>query len=74
MSTEHVITWKAEEGTLTVSELWQFLKEFDKAVDRKDPDAPPLLDWYGLKVKARVSFSGGIKSITVTIPGDGTGQ
>lgn len=66
MSTEHVITKRASDGTLTIAELRQFLDEFDKAAV---PSAAPELN--GTKVKARVSFGGGIKSISVTIPGEG---
>jgi hypothetical protein len=65
MSTEHVITKRASDGGLTIAELRQFLDEFDKTT--ATPEYP--VNGYGLKVKARVSFSGGIKSISVTIPG-----
>lgn len=68
MATEHVITRKAADGTLTVPELREFLAEFDKAVD---PGPGGTVNADGVKVKARVTFSGGIKSITVTIPGGG---
>ena len=67
MSTEHVITKRAADRTLTIAELRQFLDEFDKAATT--PEYP--VAGYGLKVKARVSFGGGLKSISVTIPGEG---
>lgn len=70
MSTEHTITKKAADGTLTIAELRQFLDEFDKAA--VTPEYP--VNGYGLKPKARVSFSGGIKSISVTVPGEGGQQ
>jgi hypothetical protein len=67
MGTEHVITRKAADGTLTIPELREFLAEFDKAAD---PGAPGVtVNADGMRVKARVGFSGGIKSISVTIPG-----
>ena len=57
MSTQRTITVKAPDGALTISDLRAFLAEFDKATAASD----------GLKPKARVSFSGRIKSITVTV-------
>jgi hypothetical protein len=63
VSTEHTITKKAADGSgLTVTDLRDFLAEFDKAAS---PD--PATE--ALKPKARVGFGGGIKSITVTVPG-----
>lgn len=67
MSTEHVITKKAADGTLTMDELRQFLDEFDKAVSPGPGPRFPGLD--GLKPKARIARGGGIKSVTVTVPG-----
>lgn len=67
MSTEHSITKRAADGSLTVLELKQFLDEFDKAA--AVGTANPAPGGYGLKVSARVNFRGGIKSITVTVPG-----
>lgn len=66
MSTEHQITKRAADGTLTVPELREFLDELDKAAS---PVPGVTVSAYGLKVKAWVTFGGGIKSITVTIPG-----
>jgi hypothetical protein len=65
VSVEHEITKRAADGTLTIGELRQFLEEFDK------PAVTPecLVNGYGLKVKARVTFRGGLKSVSVTIPG-----
>ncbi len=65
MSAEHQITKRTALGSLTIADLRQFLDEFDKAAA---PSSAPELN--GLKVKARVSFSGTIKSISVTIPGE----
>jgi hypothetical protein len=65
VSTEHVITKHAADGGLTIAELRQFLDEFDKTT--ATPEYP--VNGYGLKVKARRRFGGGIKSISVTIPG-----
>lgn len=67
MSTEHQITKRAADGGLTIAELRQFLDEFDKTT--ATPEYP--VNGYGLKVKARVSFGGGLKSVSVTIPGEG---
>lgn len=67
MSLEHEITKHAADGGLTIAELRQFLDEFDKAA--VTPEYP--VNGYGLKVKVRSGFSGGIKSISVTIPGEG---
>jgi hypothetical protein len=72
LSTEHTITKRAADGTLTIAELREFLAEFDgipaqSLVDRRGVRG--VLGTGSLKVKARVNFSGGIKSISVTIPG-----
>jgi hypothetical protein len=64
MGAEHQITRKAADGTLSIAELRQFLDEFDKSAV---PSSAPEMN--GLRPKARVSFGGGLKSITVTIPG-----
>jgi hypothetical protein len=61
VSLEHEITKKASTGTLCVAELREFLEEIAKASEGHYPES--------LKVKARVSFGGGLKSISVTIPG-----
>jgi hypothetical protein len=53
-------------GTLCVAELREFLEEVAKASEGHYPESLPL--------KARVSFGGGIKSISVTIPGEGEQQ
>jgi hypothetical protein len=66
MSIQHEITKRAADGSLTIGELRQFLDEFDKAA--VTPEYP--VNGYGLKVKVRSGFSGGIKSISVTIPGE----
>lgn len=63
MSTEHAITKRAAAGVLCVAELRQFLDEVGKASEGHYPE--------GLQVKARVTFRGGLKSVTVTIPGEG---
>jgi hypothetical protein len=63
---EQVITVKARNGRLTVDELRQFLAEFDRAAT---PAPGPLPGRNGLELKARVGLGGGIRSITVTIPG-----
>ncbi|HMG61660.1 MAG TPA: hypothetical protein VK599_01815 [Streptosporangiaceae bacterium] len=67
MSTEHQITKKAADGTLTIGELREFLAEFDRL--GAPGSASPLPG--SLKPKVRAGFSGGIKSISVTIPGGG---
>jgi hypothetical protein len=64
MSIEHEITKHAAEGSLTIAELRQFVDEFDVST-RADPDRDP----GGLKPKVRSGLGGGIKSITVKIPG-----
>ena len=61
MSMEHEITKKAAGGTLTFAELHQFLGEVGKAT-------PPSSE--GIRLTARVAFSGGIKSITAKIPAE----
>jgi hypothetical protein len=70
VSTEHQITRKAEDTNLTIPELREFLAEYDKAAASLAVAAgvEAVPDWYG-KVTARVTFRGGLKSITVTIPG-----
>ncbi len=65
MSTEHQITKRAGDGSLTIAELREWLAEFDKL---GAPGSPAPLPG-GLKPKVRAGFSGGIKSISVTIPG-----
>lgn len=60
MSTEHQITRKAADGILTFAELAQFVREAGNA-------AEPSPESFTLT--ARVGFGGGIKSITVKIPG-----
>lgn len=71
MSTERTITVKAADGVLTMAELRAFVAEFDQAADgAADADGQVRL----LKVKARVSFGGGIKSVTVTVPDGNTGR
>jgi hypothetical protein len=67
MSTEHTITIKALGGNLTVASLRAFLDQFDKATE-EGRVYPGFHD--ELKPKVRVRFGGGIKSITVTVPGD----
>lgn len=66
MSLDHQITKRAADGSLTIAELRQFLDEFDKAA--ATPEYP--VNGHGLKPKVRSGFSGGIKSISVTIPGE----
>lgn len=61
VSAEHQITKKASTGTLRVAELREFLDEIAKATEGHYPES--------LQLKARVSFGGGLKSISVTIPG-----
>ena len=63
MGTERTITVKAADGTLTMAELRAFIAGFDEAAKR-DQDGD-------LRPKARVGFRGGIKSVTVTVPGPG---
>jgi hypothetical protein len=72
VSTEHHITKRAADGILTIAELRQFLDEFDKLAAPAiplPPAQPSAMDAF--KPKARVSFGGGLKSISVTIPGEG---
>lgn len=63
MSTEHTITVKAQRddgrdgSELTIADLRQFLAQVD-------PNAAN----NALKPKARVTFGGHLKSITVTVP------
>jgi hypothetical protein len=70
MSAEHQITKKAADGTLTIAELREFLAEFDRL--GAPGSAAPLP--AGLKPKVRSGFSGTIKSISVTIPGESAEQ
>jgi hypothetical protein len=65
VSTEHTITIKALGGNLTVASLRAFLDQFDKATE-EGRVYPGFHD--ELTPKARVSFGGRIKSITVTVP------
>jgi len=66
MSTEHTITKKAADGRLTIAELRQFLAEFDAAAAAgPDTDGRVRL----LKPKARVTFGGHLKSLTVKVTG-----
>lgn len=67
MSIQHEITKKAADGSLTAAELREFLDEFDKAAAGTGPPSHT----GAFKPKVRVAFGGGIKSITVTIPGGG---
>jgi hypothetical protein len=63
MGTEHAITRRAAAGVLCIAELTQFLDEVGKASEGHYPES--------LKPKVRAGFSGGIKTISVTIPGGG---
>lgn len=63
MTTEHQITKRAAGGTLTIADLREFLATIEQTADNNH--AVP---------KARISFGGGIKSISVTIPGEGEQQ
>lgn len=66
MATERTITVKAADGQLTMAELQAFLAEFDSATAQTPgPDVAAVI---ALKPKARVSFGGRLKSVTVTIP------
>jgi hypothetical protein len=65
MSTEKTITVKAADGAMTIADLRAFLDQFDKGTGEGGV-YPGFHD--GLKPKARVSFGGRIKSITVTVP------
>jgi hypothetical protein len=66
VSAEHQITKKAADGSgLTVADLRDFLAEFDKL---GAPGSASLLPG-SLRPKVRSGFNGGIKSISVTIPG-----
>lgn len=69
MSLSHEITKKAADGGLTIDELREFLDEFDKAA-APTPPGVTVTGRNGLKPTARVGFRGGVKSITVTIPGE----
>ena len=66
VSTEHKITKHAADGSLTISDLREFLDEFDKAAAASGPPSHT----GAFKPKARVTFGGGLKSVTVTIPGE----
>lgn len=66
MSLDHQITKRAALGVLTIAELRQFLAEFDKAAS---PSSAPEVN--GTKIKAQVTFRGGLKSVTVTVPDGG---
>lgn len=75
MSTEHMITRKAADGSLTITELREFLDEFDKAVGPAHELAGSdgsvvVIGRHNLRPKVRSGFKGEIKSITVTIPGE----
>jgi hypothetical protein len=70
VSLDHQITKRAADGTLTIAELREFLAEFDRATATSGP--PSYTGSF--KPKARVSFGGGIKSISVTIPGESEQQ
>lgn len=58
MSLEHEITKRAKDGSLTIAELREFLATIEQTAGSNH--AVP---------KVRSGFSGGIKSITVKIPG-----
>ena len=66
MSVDHEITKKAADGTLTIADLREFLEEFDRVTATSGP--PSYTGSF--KPKVRSGFSGGIKSITVKIPGE----
>lgn len=68
MSTERTITVKASDGTLTIAELRRFVKEFDEAA-RPQPPGPGVPAVNALKPKARVTFGGHLKSLTVKVTG-----
>lgn len=75
MSTEHTITKKAADGTLTLAELRDFFDEYDKVTQAPHSTAADGSDVVAgrhnhLRPKARVGFGGGLKSITVTISGE----
>ena len=72
MGVDHVITKRAADGTLTIAELREFLAEFDKAAT--EAERPALKNGYAIKPKVRAGFGGGIKSISVTIPGESEQQ
>jgi hypothetical protein len=63
VSTEHQITRRAADGPLTVADLREFLATIEQTAGNNN--AVP---------KARIAFGGGIKSISVTIPGGGDRQ
>jgi hypothetical protein len=59
VSTEHQITKRAADGSLTIADLREFLAQIEQTADSNH--AVP---------KVRSGFSGTIKSISVTIPGE----
>jgi hypothetical protein len=63
MGTEHTITKRAADGPLTIADLREFLATIGQTAGNNN--AVP---------KVRAGFSGGIKSISVTIPGGGDKQ
>jgi len=69
VTTERTITVKAADGTLTIAELRAFLEEFDAATP--DSTAPGLKPSAANRVrpKARVTFGGHLKSLTVKVTG-----
>jgi hypothetical protein len=70
VATEYKITVQAQRddgrngGELTIARLRQFLEEYDRATGCRVAE---LAD--ALHPKVRVRFGGGIRSITVTVPG-----
>jgi hypothetical protein len=66
VNADHQITKKAAADILCVAELRQFLDELGKASEGHYPES--------LKPKARIAFGGGIKSISVIIPGEAEQQ
>jgi len=66
VATERTITVKAAGTSLTMAALRQFLEEFDKST----PEGGYHPGFHDeLRPKARVTFGGHLKSITVTVPG-----
>ena len=65
MSTEHQITKRAADGTLSLGELREFLAECDKLGAPGSAEPLPA----SLKPKVTTGFRGQVKSITVTVPG-----
>jgi hypothetical protein len=68
-SAEHQITKRAADGTMSIAELREFLTEYETVA--AVPAGELGLGTGGAKPKARIAFGGGVKSITVTIPGEG---